>query len=71
MIETDKRGQRYVDIPIEGAAVRVTLVPHGWSDSPCMRVQIREENGHLRQGPDIPLSVTGDVTKAILDLINE
>jgi hypothetical protein len=53
-MQTDIKGQVYESIAINGGYIRVTIIPNGWSNSRCLRIQIEEENGHLRQGPEIP-----------------
>jgi hypothetical protein len=67
----DTSGQKYEEIDIPGGKVRVTYIPHGWADSPSVRIQIRDATGHLRQGPEIPLSAIGGVVGAIVTLLSK
>jgi hypothetical protein len=68
----DERGNWYVDVlTASDQHVRVTLVPGeraGYGDV-SVRIQIRDETGHLRQGPEILLDTLGDVFKAIMLLV--
>ncbi|HEX2203922.1 MAG TPA: hypothetical protein VHG91_11515 [Longimicrobium sp.] len=66
----DSSGQEYEQVDIPGGKVRVTYIPHGWADSPSVRIQIQDESGHLRQGPEIPLSVIGDVVGSVVKLLS-
>ena len=69
-ITHDSSGQPYIEVDMaNGQQVRVTHVPEGWTGGAVMRVQIRVENGHLRQGPDIPLENLGEVLQAMVELI--
>lgn len=69
-IETDSSDQHYVEIDMaNGQCIRVTHVPDGWTGGEVVRVQIRVENGHLRQGPDIPIENLGEVIQAMVELI--
>lgn len=65
----DSNGNSYVEINlIADQRIRVTNVPNGWTGGEVMRVQIRDENGHLRQGPDIPIENVGEVFQAVVHL---
>lgn len=69
-IRTDSSNQPYVEIDLaSGQRIRVTHVPDGWPGGEVVRVQIRVENGHLHQGPDIPLENLGEVIQAMVELI--
>jgi len=65
----DSKGNEYREVEILGGNVRLTYVQNGWADSPSIRVQIRDETGHLRQGPEIPLSAVGGMVGAIVELV--
>lgn len=65
----DRKGNEYREVEIPGGNVRLTYVQNGWADSPSIRVQIRDETGHLRQGPEIPLSAVGGMVGAIVELV--
>jgi len=69
---TDSAGNRYEEIDIPGGEhVRVTYIEHGWADTPSVRVQVRDTSGHLRQGPEIPISSVGGVVGAVVTLLTE
>ena len=67
----DQKGNAYHEIEIPGGHVRVTLIQDGWAGSPSVRIQIRDESGHLRQGPEVPLSAIGGVIGAVVELVVE
>jgi hypothetical protein len=67
---TDGSGNYFEKININGGFVRVTYILNGWDNSPSIRIQIEEDNGHVRQGPEIPLSNIGDVVGAIVALLS-
>jgi len=69
MTSMDGSNQEYEEVALGESAVRITLVPHGWNNSPCLRIQIRDENGHLRQGPDIPGENCADVIRSMVQLL--
>ena len=52
--KTDSKGHIFRKIEINGGFIRLTYIPNGWDNSPSIRVQIEENSGHLRQGPEIP-----------------
>jgi hypothetical protein len=66
----DSSGQRYEEIEIPEGRVRVTYTPHGWAEMPSVRIQVRDETGHLRQGPEIPVSAIGGVVGAVVDMLS-
>lgn len=68
-MKIDSSNQRYQEIEIPGGFVRVTYINNGWADSPSVRVQICDESGHLRQGPEIPISVLKEVVGATVFLL--
>lgn len=70
-METDSAGNKYEEVPITGGHVRVTYIGKGWDDSPSVRIQIRDASGHLRQGPEVPISSVGGVVGAIVDLLSQ
>ncbi|MBF0430542.1 MAG: hypothetical protein HQK83_04645 [Fibrobacteria bacterium] len=52
-----------------GEKIRVTKVDNSWHNGqPAFRIQIREENGHLRQGPEVPVSYIQNVFGAVVEL---
>ena len=66
---TDQSGNQYNEIPINGGNIRLTYIAKGWDDSPSLRIQIRDNRGHLRQGPEIPLKNLGDLYSGSLNLL--
>jgi hypothetical protein len=69
IMAVDSKGNDYREIDIPGGNVRITYIQSGWADSPSVRIQIRDENGHLRQGPEIPLEAIGGVVGATVELV--
>lgn len=70
-MEIDSSGNRYKEIKIPGGHVRVTYIEHGWADTASVRIQIRDETGHLRQGPEIPVASIGGVVGAVVELLSQ
>ncbi|MGE5410468.1 MAG: hypothetical protein ACM3MI_05870 [Clostridiales bacterium] len=68
-VKTDSADHRYVELNMESGFVRVTYVEQGWTSTPAIRISIKDENGHLRQGPEIPVENIGDVVKATILLL--
>lgn len=69
-VEQDSTGKAYIEIPFDpGGRLRVTLVEDSWVDGPGVRLQIRGDDGHLRQGPEIPASVVGEIVGAVVQLL--
>ena len=66
-VRTDRSGKRFTEVDLPSGRVRLTYIRRGWSGSPSVRIQIREPNGHLRLGPEIPVAQLGDFLKALLD----
>ncbi len=71
-IQEDSSGQSYTEVPLQnGEHVRVTYIRESWAGVGGVRVQIRQVDGHLRQGPELPVDVVGSVVSAVIDLIRE
>lgn len=73
-IEKDSYGQQYAELPTGGdERVRLTLIraKDAGYQRDGIRVQIREQNGHLRMGPEIPVDVLGGVIAAVIALLAE
>jgi hypothetical protein len=68
-IETDDSGQEYIEFSLASGSLRLTRIPEAWHGGTALRVQIREEDGHLRQGPDIPSDKLGEMFNAALKLL--
>ena len=67
-MQRDSSNQPYEEIPIPGGAVRVTYIEKGWTGGVCIRVQVRDGDGHLKQGPDIPVGQLGEVLGKAIEL---
>jgi hypothetical protein len=67
-IETDDSGQKYIEFDLTSGSLRITRIPEAWHGGTALRVQIRQEDGHLRQGPDIPSGKLGKMFDAVLKL---
>lgn len=65
----DARGNPYQEVKIECGFVRVTLVSEGGAGTPSVRIQIRNDDGHLLQGPEVPLDAVGPMIGAIVALL--
>jgi hypothetical protein len=71
-IQEDSASNKYVTITNkEDELVRITLVQHGWTGGPCLRLQIQTETGRLKQGPEFPIGQLGELTLAATKLIFE
>jgi len=57
-VEQDSSNQLYQEVEVNGAHIRFTYVPSGsgFECGPCIRIRVKNPNGHLKQGPDIPIS---------------
>lgn len=68
---TDSSKNPYIEILLENDEnVRVTYIANSWANEGGFRIQIRQVDGHLRQGPEIPASTVSDVIAAIVKLLN-
>jgi hypothetical protein len=70
-IEKDSSKQSYIEIPMDSRHTRVTLIPNGWTGTEAIRISIREESGHLRPGPEIPIAQVGDLVKVTIELLRQ
>lgn len=71
-VETDSSGKRYVEIATSPEEqVRLTLVPaqEAGYKTESIRIQIRDPKGHLRNGPEVPLTSLGGVMNGIVALL--
>jgi len=69
-VAIDSSGKKYIEVRLENDEdVRVTLVEDSWASGPGIRIQIRQRDGHLRQGPEIPVTEIGRVVAAVIDLL--
>ncbi len=73
-VETDGSGKRYVDVPtLSDEHVRAAFVlgDQAGYGAHYLHIQIRDAAGHLRQGPEIPVSILGEVSGAVIALLAE
>ena len=69
-MDFDSRGQPYLEVEMSNTEqVRITYVQNGWSGTPALRVSIRQPNGHLRQGPEIPVEQIPSTIEAMIRLL--
>jgi hypothetical protein len=69
-IEKDSSENKYIEVDMDnGEKVRVTHITKSWSGQGGVRIQIRDEGGHLRQGPEISAAKIGDVVAGIINLV--
>ena len=56
MNETDGRGHECLTVPMGVGGVRITRIEssESWTKKNALRIQIEDENGHVRQGPEFP-----------------
>jgi hypothetical protein len=68
--KTDGSDQLYSEVLMNnGEFIRVTFIENGWSDQGAVRIQIQQEDKHLRQGPEIPLENIPELFGAITQII--
>ncbi len=65
----DSKGNKYLEKDLVSGRIRATYIEKGWSGEPSVRLQIRDNSGHLRQGPEIPVRNIGDAVGAIVELL--
>jgi len=69
-IEKDSSENKYIEVDMDnGEKVRVTHIAKSWSGQGGLRIQIRDERGHLRPGPEIPAEKIGEVVSGLFDLV--
>ena len=69
-IEKDSSENTYIEVDMDnGEKVRVTHITKSWPGLGGLRIQIRDESGYLRQGPEIPADKIGDVVSGIINLM--
>ena len=71
-LQIDSAQNTYSEVPMsEDQHVRLTHIVNGWNGHPTIRVQIREESGHLRPGPEIPVTILGPLAAALIELVSQ
>lgn len=68
-MSTDGSGNRYIEKDMCSGKIRATYIESGWSGAPSVRLQIRDDSGHLRQGPEIPVENIGEAVGAMVELL--
>ena len=69
-IKEDGSTHKFIEVPMENEMVRITYIEHSWPEEQSgIRIQIREINGHLRRGPEIPVDIIGDAVSAVINLL--
>ena len=66
----DQKGQTYENVSLPSGTLRVTCIPNGWTDGPTIRLQIEDEHGHIRPGPEVPYSAIGEIVGAVVRLLH-
>lgn len=62
----DSKNNSYIETPMgNGEFIRVTHVKNGWPGCDTIRVQVRDQSGHLRFGPEFPNKIIEDFVKSI------
>lgn len=64
----DSRDQPYTEIELPDGALRLTTIELGWTGTRCIRLQVRDGEGHLRPGPEVPVSALGELVRALFDI---
>jgi len=70
MIKTDSSGNNYIesDLGID-QAVRISFIDQGWDGGNCIRINLRDENNHIRPGAEFPIGNAQQIVDAINLLI--
>ncbi len=68
---TDSTGKPYIEFGEPEFTIRITFNNNGWNNEECIRIQVKNEKGHLRQGPEIPLRLFGELYMKTLLLLHE
>lgn len=71
MIKQDGSGNSFIesDLGID-QAVRVSFIDKGWTGGNCIRINLRDENNHVRPGAEFPITNAQEILDAINELIN-
>ncbi|MCM3201708.1 hypothetical protein COM23_28570 [Bacillus wiedmannii] len=76
-IQVDGSGQKYVEIETVAnkESLRISFIKDGFTNEPCLRINIRPHGMRLRQGPEFSLNklpeIQAALTELLLDLQNE
>jgi hypothetical protein len=70
-MEKDSNGNDYIEIEMSNhGKIRITYIIESWYETPALRVQIRESDGHLKQGPEIPIEFLGETVASMINLMS-
>ncbi|MEI4718902.1 MULTISPECIES: hypothetical protein [Bacillus] len=76
-IQIDSSGQKYVEIETVAnkESLRISFIKDGFTDKPCLRINIRPHGKKLRQGPEFSIDklpeIQAQLTELLLELQNE
>ncbi len=71
-VQEDRSGKCYVEVSTQpDERLRLTLIPAAEAGYgvESIRVQIRQESVHLRQGPEVPLATLGPARGGVMALL--
>jgi hypothetical protein len=70
-VQIDGSDQPYIEVPwlADEHFIRVTFIANSWSGTGGVRIQVRQPDGHLRQGPEMPVESLGTVVSAVTKLL--
>jgi len=73
MVDRDNKGtgNRFVRVPLSSGQLRITEIPHGWEGTQSIRLDIEQEDGHVRQGPEFAVLHLGAITDALIELLSQ
>ncbi len=66
---TDSSNQPYTEVECYNKHIRLTYVKNSGWEEPAVRIQVRDDKGHLRQGPEILVRIMGTVASSLIDLL--
>ena len=72
--QQDSADHPFIDVPtLFEEHVRVTFISADQAGygADSVRIQIRDGKGHLRQGPEVPLTCVGGLIQAIVELVRK
>ncbi|MBM6645109.1 hypothetical protein [Bacillus sp. RIT 809] len=70
-IQIDSSGQKYVEIETvnKQESLRISYIKDGFTDKPCLRINIRPHGKKLRQGPEFSIDKLPEVQAALTELL--
>lgn len=72
-IQIDSSGQKYVEIETvdNQESLRISFIEDGFTNEPCLRINIRPHGKKLRQGPEFPINKLPEVQAKLTELLLE